>query len=818
MAARAIWWLLAISYPAWFALALFAWFEEPRIGIDASPGMGDEMVVSDVRPGSPAWDAGVRAEDTLIEIDGAGVTAQGWNTRRDRGSEFTVLRVLSSGESLMLSGRAPRPHFSLIANFWVISLVFASAGALVFWRAVRSKPILSLSLFFMIAAIAFAVAPATARSVVWAQLVDGPAVLWAAAFFFLFFYYFMQAQTERDPIDTLILPLVFVTVLAVTMLWILAVVAHPDGFEHARRLLLACTGLGFLGGVGILTWSYLRSGSSVNREQFRIMVVGLTAAIVPPTMLSFAPGAIGLGFVLRPEVAVISFALIPLAFGYAIMRHQLMGIRRLVHRGAAYALISLAVLLLYGALIATLGSVGGPAVSENAAVEFVLLAVLFVTVPSISWTRRLAFAAVDRALYREYVDYTELSRTLSVCAARATGMDDLASAVLGTMARELRLSFAAFLGLSDGKVLVRACMGDEPPHFVEAIESRKLVANAHSATLSRLTLPCPTGEAVLVSLPRGESDAWILCLGPKVTEEPFQREDIKLAQSIASHVATIVEKLELLKELKTKAVELTELNRRLVHTQEMERSRIASYLHDEPLQQITSLVWRYAGKGLPPELEQELQSIAEELRDFTARLHPRLLEDLGLVRALEWLCARASEESDGFGKPRSERSRTIPTGLEIGFDFYGIGRDDRLDPNIELALYRIAQEALTNCQRHSAAKSVYVSLHIAEGEVALAVEDDGVGFSPYRNGMPVVMEPTGSPQVDSTSPVVSLSNPSGRKLGLIGMRERAEQAGGLLTISGREPSGTRVAASIPISARHSTPLSTRAQKDFVQAG
>ncbi|MCI0441148.1 MAG: sensor histidine kinase, partial [Chloroflexi bacterium] len=458
------------------------------------------------------------------------------------------------------------------------------------------------------------------------------------------------------------------------------------------------------------------------------------------------------------------------------------------------ALISLAVLLVYGALIATLGSVGGPAVSENAAVEFVLLAVLFVTVPSISWTRRLAFAAVDRALYREYVDYTELSRTLSVCAARATDMEDLASAVLGKIARELRLSFASFLGVSDGRVSVRACMGDEPPGFIAAIESRRLEANSHSATLSRLTLPYPTGEAVLVSLPRGESDAWILCLGPKVTEEPFQREDLELAQSIASHVATIVEKLELLDELKTKAIELTELNRRLVHTQETERSRIASYLHDEPLQQIASLVWRYSGKGLPPELEQELQSIAEELRDFTARLHPRLLEDLGLVRALEWLCARAGEESDGFGKPVMR--------FEIGFDFDGIGRDDRLDPNVELALYRIAQEALTNCQRHSSARSVRVSLRVVEGEVALAVEDDGVGFSSYRNG----------------KPVVSLPNPSGRKLGLIGMRERAEQAGGLLTISGREPSGTRVAASIPISARHSTPLSTRAQKDFVQAG
>ena len=181
-------------------------------------------------------------------------------------------------------------------------------------------------------------------------------------------------------------------------------------------------------------------------------------------------------------------------------------------------------------------------------------------------------------------------------------------------------------------------------------------------------------------------------------------------------------------------------------------------LHDDPLQQISNVIWRYSDNGLPPKLQQELQHIAESLRSFSARLQPGVLEDLGMVRALEWLGAEAAAEGD----------------FQFVFHPPDSWPDGRLTQETELALYRIAQEALTNSQRHSNAKTVWLTLLRNGDKVNLIVEDDGVGLQPVQD--------TGLQ----------------RRLGLVGMRERAEQLGGKLEVSSTNPLGTRVVASLPL--------------------
>ena len=446
------------------------------------------------------------------------------------------------------------------------------------------------------------------------------------------------------------------------------------------------------------------------------------------------------------------------------MRHQLMGIRRLVHRGAAYALISIAVFAIYSALIGSMHAAGGPDISQNASVQVLLLVVLFAAVPFMSGTRRLAFAAVDRLLYRDYVDHPELTRRVSVEAAYAGHIDELARAVLGTIVDELRLTFAAFIEITDGAPTVKASVGVVPDEFTRALGPEAGRTNGKAVSLSTLTIPGNAGQAAIVEVRRQAELTWVLCLGPKVTEEPFQREDLEMAQSVASHVGTILEKMQLLDELHLKAAELRELNKQLVTTQETERARIASYLHDDPLQQITALIWRHADNGIPSELQDDLQHIAESLRDFSARLHPAVLEDLGLVRALEWLASEASASS----------------GFKYVLDVDKNGWSDRLDSGIELALYRIAQEAMTNCQRHANARAVWLRLGRDNGRVTLTVEDDGKGFQPVKGPARVM------------------------RLGLVGMRERAEQLGGRLSVMPRQPSGTKVVASIPVSQETAT--------------
>lgn len=153
----------------------------------------------------------------------------------------------------------------------------------------------------------------------------------------------------------------------------------------------------------------------------------------------------------------------------------------------------------------------------------------------------------------------------------------------------------------------------------------------------------------------------------------------------------------------------------------------------------------------------ELQRITEELRDFTARLQPGLLADLGLIRALEWLGAEAGGTS----------------GFKFVFDPGPVDRDARLDGDLELGLYRIAQEALSNCQRHAKAGTVWARLAEAQGYITLTIEDDGAGILGQDQPAP------------------------GQNLGLIGMRERAEQLGGHLEILARDPTGTIVTVTLP---------------------
>jgi signal transduction histidine kinase len=279
-------------------------------------------------------------------------------------------------------------------------------------------------------------------------------------------------------------------------------------------------------------------------------------------------------------------------------------------------------------MIAALRWLAGPGVSENPAVQLLLFAVLCGSIPLISGARRLAFGTVDRLLYREYLDHPNLNRKISVGTASAQEVDDLRTRGLEPLVGELRLSFAALLGVVEGRVAPKILVGHLP--LEDAVSYVEVNTGSNP------------GSAALVTIRDRDGKHWLLCLGPKTSEETFSREDLDLAQSLAGHFATIMQKLELLQELQTKAGELRELNRRLTGTQEEERSRIASYLHDEPLQQISNLIWRHAGVDLAPQVQRELQGIAEDLRNFTARLQPGVLEDLGLVRALEWLGAEAA--------------------------------------------------------------------------------------------------------------------------------------------------------------------------------
>lgn len=200
----------------------------------------------------------------------------------------------------------------------------------------------------------------------------------------------------------------------------------------------------------------------------------------------------------------------------------------------------------------------------------------------------------------------------------------------------------------------------------------------------------------------------------------------------------------------------------ILRAQEEERRRVARELHDEAAQSLTSLLvrLRLLEQAQTPELAQ--QRVAE-LRQLTARalddvrrialeMRPSVLDDLGLADALH-------AHIDGLNAAGGTRVSLSADGL-----------DGRLDPDVELALYRVAQEALTNVRRHARASRAWVRIRREGRDVVLEVEDDGAGFDPRR--VPA----------------------AGGGLGLAGMRERMGLIGGTVDIRSAPGRGTTVVA------------------------
>jgi two-component system, NarL family, sensor histidine kinase UhpB len=216
----------------------------------------------------------------------------------------------------------------------------------------------------------------------------------------------------------------------------------------------------------------------------------------------------------------------------------------------------------------------------------------------------------------------------------------------------------------------------------------------------------------------------------------------------------------------------------VLQAQEEERKRIARDLHDEVNQALTALLLRIeaAAHDAPPALREELAETKRlanqamgELLDLARQLRPTALDDHGLVAALR----THVREQDRHGPARAS--------------FWADPRVEDLPSEVQVVIYRVAQEALVNAARHSGATRIEVSLEGGGSLVSLLVNDNGSGFAFAEEG---------------------------KGLGLSGMRERALLVGGRLEIDSRPGKGTTVKLQVPI---HREPIDEEASEPALQA-
>ena len=277
----------------------------------------------------------------------------------------------------------------------------------------------------------------------------------------------------------------------------------------------------------------------------------------------------------------------------------------------------------------------------------------------------------------------------------------------------------------------------------------------------------PGGAALLVPMTFRGSSVGVLAAFDRMSGGPaFSTDDEGLLRSFASSGATAVQTARSVAE---------ERLRHSMEAAEQERRRWARELHDETLQGLASLkvlletaASRGTEDGLRAAVDQSAAEIANQitaLRSLITELRPAALDELGLAAAIDSL---------------AERVRAIE-GVEVEVEPAG-GSLGRFAPEVETAVYRLVQEALTNVAKHARAEHAWVSIREAGDALEVSVRDDGIGFDPEAGW-------------------------SG--FGIAGMRERLALAGGSVEISSEPGAGTTVVATLPAAHEASSSSSPR---------
>ena len=411
----------------------------------------------------------------------------------------------------------------------------------------------------------------------------------------------------------------------------------------------------------------------------------------------------------------------------------------------------------------------------------------------------------DQASNRTFVIVSAYSPSIDVITAGAFSPESL---VLQTLAASYPADSEATIYLLDatGKILVasgtsptqslpanhpgvaEALRGESGTQYVQVGNSEHVIAYASIPSTGwaliteedwrALVTPslAATQMAPLVLVPAFILALFALWFGAKQIVQPLQRLESKAAALAWGDFETIKESVGGISEVQHLQQELTEMAHKvqsaqeglhdyigaITAAQEEERTRLARELHDDTIQAVIALKQRVQlaqksvkdqnGRQSLKALEDLAEQTVENLRRLTRALRPIYLEDLGLVTALEMLARETGQAN------------------HLQVDFQQSGQERRLSREVELALYRIAQEALNNVVHHAKAKNAVLSI-IFEKEVRLEVTDDGVGFTVPKS--PTDFAPSGH-------------------FGLLGIRERADLIGARFELQSEPGSGTRL--------------------------
>jgi signal transduction histidine kinase len=475
---------------------------------------------------------------------------------------------------------------------------------------------------------------------------------------------------------------------------------------------------------------------------------------------------------------------------YAIVKYQLLDIRFVVRKGLVYSVLTIGLTATYLVLLFALHSHFHTWTGTIGAAAGLALAFSILFQPLRDATQRW----VDRLFYRGTYDYRQTLLTFSHRMSNVLDLDELAVNMLYPVTRALYAK-RAFLLLPEVESddfatrFVQPAMKDSDATMrlrkdnpivawlaregevlnrerIDILPEFKSLWKKEIKELDTLELE------VFCPIMRKGNLVGILALSRKHSDVPYSREDVDLLTTITSEAAMVIENAMILDNLKEQQHRVEQLLAQTVQAQEEERKRISVELHDSVAQWLVGVSYQLqtcrallAKSGNNSQAQSELAEIeatldksVKEMRRLMAGLHPPALDELGLVHAL-----------------RQTLEGLKPDG--IAYHLETTGEPVRLPGSIEVAVYRVVQEALTNVRKHSEASAVILRMQFEPERVSIEVSDNGKGFN-----LPKTMKSA-----------ISVGH-----MGLLGMSERVTMMGGALKIETRPGAGTSISLTIPV--------------------
>lgn len=519
---------------------------------------------------------------------------------------------------------------------------------------------------------------------------------------------------------------------------------------------------------------YRRVSSAIERQQtkgfiyglFLAIGLGILASLAYPTVLNTPPGMPLPWWAPLAQLGwITAVAIIPLSLTLAVLRYRLWEIDLIVNRALVYGALTaliigifVLVVTLFGALFQAAGGGSNLLISLLATAA---IAVLFQPL------RERLQRAVNRLTYGErddpYVVLTRLGQRLESTLAP----DLVLPTIVETVAQALKVPYVAIELTTD----------DRPPtteaHFLfSALRHDESASNRVSTGILRPS----ASQSAVVRLPLTYQHETLgeLCVAPRTGEEKFSAADLRLLNDLARQAGVAAHSVRLTTDLQRLTADLQRSREHLVTAREEERRRLRRDLHDGLGPTLAALALNSStvrdlirndsdtAIQLASELQIEIRAAVAEIRRLVYALRPPTLDELGLVASIHEL----ANQSGGHPYAANADERLHIT----------VEAPDRIPPlsaAVEVAAYRIAQEALTNVVRHAHAHHGSIRLWLDNTESSqlnLEVCDDGIGLPEERRA----------------------------GVGLLSMRERAEELGGTFVIESNEPGGMRVVARLPI--------------------